>query len=65
VIFTESFSTIPKVPATEEDSKVNMELSRWNMLARTGPKGDVTHVEGSQLLPVCIELVVVEVRELL
>jgi hypothetical protein len=31
MVLTESFSTIPTAPATDADSKVNIELSRWNV----------------------------------
>lgn len=62
---TESFSTIPATPATEVDSKVSMELSRCEGLAECAARYSGTHVERSQLPPISIELVVVELGELL
>jgi hypothetical protein len=62
---TESFSTIPATPATDADSKVSMELSRWEGLAESAARYSGTHVERSQLLPINVELVVVELGELL
>jgi hypothetical protein len=63
---TESFSTIPAVPATEADSKVSIELSRLEIFSSVCIQSSVgTHVERSQLLLVYIELIVVELSELL
>ena len=63
---TESFSTIPAVPATEADSKVSIELSRLETISSVRiPRYMETHVERSQLLSVDVELVVVELSELL
>jgi hypothetical protein len=63
---TESFSTIPAAPPTEADSKVSMELSRWDIVSTARiPNLYETHVESRQLLPVNIKLVIVELGELL
>ena len=63
---TASFSTMPDAPCTEADSKVNMELSRWVRISIAANDFLLdTHIERSQLLPVLIKLVVVELSELL
>lgn len=63
---TPSFSTIPGPPCTEADSKVNMEVSRYAAVSKPfHERIDETHIERSQLVPVLIELVVVELDELL
>jgi hypothetical protein len=62
---TPSFSTIPAAPCTEADSKVNIEVSRYAHVSSVFHGVLLmTHVERSQLLPVRIELVVVELDEL-
>lgn len=66
LIPTESFSTMPAVPATEADSKVSIELSRLEIVSSIRVLGCMgTYVERSQLLSVDVELVIVELSELL